>query len=102
MAYKRGLRLEGRRLLSKRWEDVWLDEQMWGYHCLCCNPPGEPWRFLQGAGPFDVRRLKFRYLRKRYPKMMKLLADQEYKRYLRTGREDDAAWCQEMVRRYAP
>ena len=101
MAYKRGLRIENGRLLSKRWENFWLAEQRWGNTCLCCNPPGYPWRFITSSAIDPVALRKFHYLWKRYPKMMKMLSDQKAEWCERTGRDADG-WWQEIVERYVP
>src|ERR1051325_10205873 len=101
MAYKRSLTIEGRRSLSNRYEDAWQDSDSWGRYCDCCSGP---WRFQTSSRverSLQVYRRKFKWLSKRYPKMIHALGELERKLYERTGRYNER-WRQEMVELHGP
>jgi hypothetical protein len=101
MAFKRSLMIEGRRLLSNRYEDWWSELDNWGHYCDpdCCSGL---WRFHVKSGvrmKLDISRRKYHWLVKRYPKMMDVAGEQDADRYERTGQYNEN-WRQEMVKRF--
>ncbi len=112
MAYKRGLLIEKNRLKSKRWEDESISNSIWGHTCDCCgiscvpavlkNVPYGLWRFeanIFTTDKLDVRRRKFDWILKLYPKLIDHLRDQKAEWCERTGRDDDG-WWESMVEKY--
>jgi hypothetical protein len=98
MAYKRSSMIEGRRLVSIRYEESWSDLNDWGRFCDCSDCEG-PRRFLHSATldtKLQIYRRKFKWLSKRHPKLIELIGEQDADRYERTGQYNEN-WRQDIV-----